>query len=183
MASIERTTCAFDEFRTFVCPPRAPHPDRIEDDSECLQMVASDGLDEWIDGPAGVGRDKLSGVPAINTSQLDFRRLWVVRLGDVVHAAERGPYASNVRKGVIKHTNLTGGKPAHSGGELIFLDDETIVLNGRSGRYGPRSEQEMTAVAKAFRKSGYFVWSCGYDVDTAQPFPFSSVDPVWIELE
>lgn len=143
-------------------------------------MSTSDGLKQWLDG--GVENKNVAKVPVpiVTSEQIDGRHLWVVRSEDVVHAEERIAFGKKVEKGVIKHTNLTGGREAHSGGELIFLDDVTVLLNGRSGRYGPRSKQEMDAVAKAFRNSGYFVWSCGYDVEAGMPFAFGNVDPDWI---
>jgi hypothetical protein len=142
-------------------------------------MSASDGRLFWVDGTAE-DVDDPPLVPGLSSVQLDGRHLWVVREVDVVHASERSPFGKNVEKGVIKHTNLTGGAPAYSGGELIFLDERTICLNGRSGRYGPRTAEEMTAVAKAFKKSGYHVWSCGFDSEAAEPYAFGSVDPTWV---
>lgn len=178
MTSTVKSEAAFAEFRSKTAL-RAPAADRIEHDNECLQMSPSDGLLSWVDGSAADVGGPLQK-PVLSSDQLDGRHLWVVRQVDVVHASERSPFGKNVEKGVIKHTNLTGGEPAHSGGELIFLNETTICVNGRSGRYGPRTADEMSAAAEAFRKSGYHVWSCGFDSEAAQPYGFGSVDPIWV---
>lgn len=178
MTSTTKSEAAFAEFRARTAL-RAPAADRIEHDNECLEMSASDGRLSWVDGTAE-DLDDPPPIPGLSSVQLDGRHLWVVCEVDVVHASERSPFGKNVEKGVIKHTNLTGGEPAYSGGELIFLDENTICINGRSGRYGPRTAEEMTAVAKAFRKSGYHVWSCGFDSEAAQPHGFGGVDPTWV---
>lgn len=108
------------------------------------------------------------------------KHLWAVRLNDVVHALEMCEYGRSLQTGVIKHTNLTGGGAAFSAGEMLFFDDQTIVVSGRSGRYGPRSAEEMLAVSEAFRKSGYEVWSMGYDAEAGVPLPLVGVRPKWI---
>ena len=81
---------------------------------------------------------------------------------------------------MIKHTNLTGGAPAFASGELLFLSEYAVIINGRSRRYGPRSESEMISVAKAFKNSGYQVWSMGYDAEAGVPYPFNGVAPEWV---
>ena len=91
-----------------------------------------------------------------------------------------GGFGMSLESGVIKHTNLTGGAPAFSGGELLFLDPQTVVVNGCSGRYGPRSAQELDLVVQAFANSGYGVWSMGFDDEVNRPSPFVGVLPVWV---
>ncbi|MFI0848423.1 hypothetical protein [Mesorhizobium sp. IMUNJ 23232] len=179
MASSAKSDAAFSEFRSKTAP-RTPAAGLIEHENECLKMAPSDGLRIWVDGSAADEVSDQGGPPVLSSGQMDGRHLWVVRTDDVVHAMERSPFGKNVEKGVIKHTNLTGGEEAYSGGELIFLEETTVILNGRSGRYGPRSADEMIAVAKAFRKSGYYVWSCGYDDEAGRPYGFGSVDPFWV---
>jgi hypothetical protein len=124
-----------------------------------------------------------SMAPATVPDDLDQadRRLWVVRDADVVHADELCGWGQALETGKIKHSNLTGGAPAYSGGELIALNDNTIVLNGCSGRYGPQSAAEMQRVAEAFTKSGYYVWSCGFDEEAGRPLPFG-LDALLVEL-
>jgi len=108
--------------------------------------------------------------------------LWVVRTADVVWAEEHGQFGKTLESGVIKHTNLTGGAPAFSGGELLVLDDDsTIIVNGSSGRYGPKSAAELGDVVTAFARSGYAVWAMGYDFDAGIPLPFyAGASPKWV---
>ena len=63
---------------------------------------------------------------------------------------------------------------------MIWLSGDTIVVNGRSGRYPVRSSQEMCALAMSFKESGYHVWSMGYDDEANWPFPFVGVAPRWV---
>ena len=121
------------------------------------------------------------GEPPVLGADVPAVRLWAVRPGDVVHAEEKSAFGAQLETGVIKHTNLTGGNPAHCAGELVSLNEGTIALNGASGRYGPTSSEEMTAVAKAFKDSGYGVWSYGYDEENDFPFRFGSRLPEWVE--
>ena len=108
--------------------------------------------------------------------------LWVVRTDDVVYGPEHGPFGKSLESKMIKHTNLTGGVPAFSGGELLVLDEaSSIIVNGYSGRYGPRTEAELNDVVTAFARSGYAVWAMGYDADAGAPLPFvPGVSPTWV---
>jgi hypothetical protein len=172
----ELTSAAFGKFRENF-PAKPCEMQFVRDKSELTQMAANDGLEFWKDGPGPPPRPKL---PEIGVSPSDVR-LWVVRPNDLPHALEKCSFASTLARRVIKHSNLTGGKPAHCGGELIFLDSNVIALTGFSGRYGPKSAQELNDVATAFKKSGYGVWSFGFDHDAATPFQFGAVDPEWVE--
>ena len=53
-----------------------------------------------------------------------------------------------------KHTNISGGSKAHSGGELWFISKDTVLLNGCSGRYGPRSEIKLNEIIDIFKTTG-----------------------------
>lgn len=122
-----------------------------------------------------------SGPPLLSETQIDGRHLWVVRKDDVVHAEERCAFGSTLKSKVIKHTNLTGGDAAYSGGELIFLDVSTVVVNGCSGRYGPKSAVELKQLAKAFADTGYRVWSMGFDEETNRPTQFLGSRPELVQ--
>lgn len=141
-------------------------------------MFAADGLLQWVDGTAG--SDPMPTPPLLDSAQTESAHLWVVRPDDVVHAPERCAFGQNLESGVIKHTNLTGGEAAFSGGELLFLDAQTIVVNGCSGRYGPRNSAELDMVVRAFAESGYGVWSMGFDEEANRPAPFIGVQPTWV---
>lgn len=104
--------------------------------------------------------------------------LWVVREQDAVHAAENCAFGRALGNGKIKHTNLTGGAAAFAGGELLWLGEDQVLVNGCSGRYKPRSAKEMQAAAEAFADAGYRVWSTGYDEGTGFSFRFGASLPV-----
>ncbi len=167
---------SFDEFRAQY-PARECPDDRIDNLDQLKQMEVDHGLSCLADG----SDDAVKGeVPEIESSDNGIH-LWVVMPSSVVHAPEMNEFGSTLESGIIKHTNLSGGEPAHSGGQLVVLSENTLVIDGGSGRYGPQSDEEMTAVAKAFRNSGYGVWSYGYDEESGWPFRIGSKKPEWIE--
>jgi hypothetical protein len=173
------TLIAFDKFRGKYSPARAPNTGMIRNSDEVIQMTAEDGLEQWSDGVATTSA-AVPLTPKIDDTLLSGLKLWAVRATDVVHAHEKCAFGKTLETQVIKHTNLTGGDDAYCGGELLFLSDSTIVVNGYSGRYGPKSEREMEDVALAFRQSGFNVWSSGYDEESGKPYSFIGVDPVWV---
>jgi hypothetical protein len=149
----------------------------LQNDDEKRLLTEVDGLQLWQDGPSGATKR----VPPVIEKDVSGTALWAIRPHDVVYAEERCEFGQGLANKVIKHSNLTGAEPAHSAGELLFVGEGTIALNGSSGRYGPESVEEMDAVAKAFRDSGYGVWSYGYDEENAVPFRFGSRNPEWVE--
>ncbi|MCP9840916.1 hypothetical protein KBY93_09735 [Synechococcus sp. J7-Johnson] len=176
---MELTDKAFLAFRSKIGQPRLPPHELIANDDQLKQMTSDDGLHFWVDGTA-TGLGTPPSAPLLQPDQVDTAHLWVIRDVDVVHAEERCAFGAVLESGVIKHTNLTGGNAAFSGGELVFLDVVTIVVNGCSGRYGPRSNSEMQEVARAFADSGYGVWSMGFDDETNRPARFLGTYPEWI---
>jgi hypothetical protein len=99
--------------------------------------------------------------PRVTEAMLDERHLWAVIVEAVPYALEKCAFGSSLPSGVIKHSNLTGGRPAYCAGEIVFLTVSELIVNGCSGRYGPRTREEMYDVARAFRRSGYGVWTMG----------------------
>lgn len=172
------TQKAFDEFRSTIGSPRLPPAELIANMDQVKQMLAGDGLVQWSDGN-GVAAEPPTP-PLLEVAQTLQAHLWAVREDDVVHAGERCGFGASLETGVIKHTNLTGGAAAYSGGELLFLQDGTIVINGCSGRYGPRTKAELESVAKAFARSGHGVWCMGFDEETNQPARFIGTHPEWV---
>ncbi|PAX09011.1 hypothetical protein CKY28_06670 [Sphingomonas lenta] len=149
--------------------------DRVANAGELVQLGELDGLQLWKDGLGAIKGE----LPIIDPKP-SASHLWVVRTDDVVHASENTPFGASLESKVIKHSNLTGGANAHCGGELLFLCDNVIALTGSSGRYGPNSAAEMTAVARAFRASGYGVWSYGFSEETMTAYRFGDKDPEWV---
>lgn len=165
------TQTAFDTARLAIGAPRLPPEERILNADQLKLMTVADGLLHWVDGEAQP-RAPSTCAPILDQQSCAGRHLWVVRNADVVHAEERCKFGKALESQVIKHTNLTGGEAAFAGGELIQLDATTIVVNGCSGRYGPRTDAELQLCARAFAESGYGVWCMGWDEDTDYPAPF-----------
>ena len=119
-----------------------------------LYFVESEanGSDIWING----------------FTETDSKYLWLVRTDDVKIALENGELRRRVTGGSIKHTNLTSGV-AHCGGELWFSDDQSLFINGGSGRFTPRSKAELEAVVSSLRDSGYRVCSFGGSDELGAP--------------
>lgn len=168
-----KTAEAFAHVRSRFGNPQTPDPNVVANDDELIQMTSDDGLREWEDGPGRWDPLKLAPVIAIGKDI----HLWVVRPEDVVYAAEACAFGQPLQTGVIKHTNLTGGQPAFAGGEVLFFEGQTIVINGKSARYPVRSAAELDTIAKAFQQSGYTVWSMGFDDEAGRPYPFTGVEP------
>lgn len=56
----------------------------------------------------------------------------------------------------------------------------SIVINGGSGRYRPRSPDELESAAKAFKESGYKVASMGWDTGVDAPARSLRGDLKWL---
>ena len=173
---------AFAPIRAMIGTMRECPKDLVKDADEMIQIGFDEGLEIWNDGPLASGHDATtdSEKRVLSSDDLKATRLWVVREDDVVHAPEDCAFGKAKSRGVVKHSNLTGGAPAFCGGEVIFVSDREIVVSGDSGRYHPRSETEMTTVAQCFKRSGYAVWSMGYDADADRPLPFVGTGARWV---
>ena len=128
-----------------------------------------------------VGSDGLNFFPNTNTVLLteinnlmnweqsaENRYLWVLRLTDDAYALEECEFAKHFDKGFIKHSNLTGGDKAYCAGEMWFLADNTVIINGSSGRYGPNDIDMLEDAAKEFQRHGLRVGYMGYS-ELGQP--------------
>jgi hypothetical protein len=175
-----RSTSAFDQFRSLIGEARPVNPRITPTADELKMMTEAQGLKSWIDGEAPKGAAAPQPVPVPDESYPERQQLWVVRQEDVVCAHEHCDFGKTLENGVIKHTNLTGGASAFSGGELVPLDGGTMMISGRSGRYGPRTSEELFAVARAFADSGYGVWLVGWDEDAKEPGPIMGSVPHWL---
>jgi hypothetical protein len=187
LLAMSATKSAFREFTTAHGPAK-PLPARlVQNEEEKRQMTEEDGLLFWKDGPVPYkpykveSRQNTPASPQLTEAMLDGRHLWTVMEETVPYAPERCEFGSSLPSGVVKHSNLTGGQPAYSGGEVIVLSESEVIVNGCSGRYGPRTPQEMQDVALAFRQSGYWVWTMGFDTEANRPFPFIGGPlPQWV---
>ena len=87
--------------------------------------------------------------------------LWVIDLAGIPYILERA--LPELGGKLPKHTNLTGGKPASIGGEFWFRTQASLFLSGKSGRYGPRNEQQLADAVTVFEDYGYEVLSLGWE--------------------
>jgi hypothetical protein len=152
----------------------------VKDTSETDLLPEVDGLTSLVDGP-GTDAQAVTSLPPLQKGKLPASvRLWVVRSDDVVHAEEACAFGASRSAKKLKHTNLTGGEPAFTAGELLFLENGALLLTGDSGRYGARNANEMRDVAIAFRNSGYTVYSLGYDDEADRAAPLISGAPTLV---
>lgn len=173
------TAAAFSDYRA-TREPQQMHADAQRYDGDTDQMIPTDGLEVWEDGDSA-GDVAPPAVPDIDGKPSDLH-LWVVTQDDVRHAKEQCAFGSARQAKCVKHSNLTGGTAAYAGGEFAYLDPQTLLLNGCSGRYRITTLGEMSAIERAFRRSGYKVWSMGWNEDTDRPAMFGTQDPTWVKL-
>ena len=166
-------TMTFEHYRTKNAP-RQPdlryqkNADELTQQSYCIW----DGTAEFTQfSNLAVSIPHMDGKEIPKTERL----LWVVASEDVRCAHEHSSSAkSGCTRGYLSHTNITGGKPAHSGGQLVFVKEDNVTIraifiDGRSSRYMPRSATEMKEIAQAFSSTGYDVYSLGWDDEINEP--------------
>lgn len=86
----------------------------------------------------------------------------------------------NVKQKKIKHSNITGGQPAFSGGEVSFLNDRELLISGSSGRYRIKTKSDLLDVYRAFNETGYKLYAMGWNEDVQRPEQFGNCDPEWV---
>lgn len=152
-------------------PPRSPDLSRQQYDDEV--KLLKDGVLDFTVAPV---TGAIIGVPPngkkLNDEARNTKYLWVISPEKIPYILENGEQGSRLKRKYVSHTNLTGGKPAHSGGELWFKDEETVWICGGSSRYTPRSAEELEDIAECFRKLGYEVINMGWDEGTNKPSRF-----------
>lgn len=84
------------------------------------------------------------------------RYLWIIDQEGLKLILEATPNPK-ANRGVVCHTNITGGKPALQGGELWFGEDNRVYINYKSGRYGASTVGHRQAVLAYFRLLGFDV--------------------------
>ncbi|MCE0908265.1 MULTISPECIES: hypothetical protein [Pseudomonas] len=170
----------FTPLRSLIGEPRLPNLLTKVHDDELNQMPFEQGL-FLIDAKAPADPRPSSCCPDVTVEMKEKAHLWAVRQNDAVHAAENCDFGKSLALGKIKHTNLTGGEAAYIGGELIWLGEQEIIINGCSGRYKPQSALEIESAGEAFTYAGYRVWSTGYDEGTGYCFRFGASVPVEVQ--
>jgi len=165
----------FDEFREKY-PARSPKQCLIKNDDELQLMPKEKGVHSFGEHAS----DMLQSHIPRDFNDRGNIHLWVIAQNDVPFALEQVEWGKGLESGVIKHTNLTGGSDAHCGGELWFIDQESVILGGSSGRYGPQNEQELKDAVNSFAACNYKVAHMGFDEDTGQPFTVLVGEPQWL---
>ena len=80
--------------------------------------------------------------------------LWIIDQNGLFIIPEQTANSFTVR-GVVCHTNLTGGGSAIQGGELWFGTDGVVYINNKSGRYGATTLEERYTILDYFGFVGY----------------------------
>ena len=82
--------------------------------------------------------------------------LWIIDENGLRILLESTPNLQAAR-GIVCHSNITGGEPALQGGEVWFLSEDSILLNFRSGRYGADTPDHEEAVELYWSELGFTV--------------------------
>lgn len=171
--------------------PASPHFDayRAKHDEQPPDLQKQRFADEVHDlsGNADVGSVVVPPVAAVLrgeprrdwTSRPAATHIWLVLYEDVRLALEEGTSGRTTARGRLAHTNLSGGSPAFAGGELWFRDESSVWLTGGSGRYPPRSAEELDDLSAAYRAAGFTVCCAGWDSEIAGPARIFRGDDVW----
>jgi hypothetical protein len=155
---------------------RAPRLDTQQFADELTQSAPTGDILDMLEPPDnGVELGEASGASRANT-----KYLWLVGETYVVLGLENGATGRTLSRGRLAHTNLSGGRPAHTGGELWFRDERSAWINGGSGRYPPRNVAELESVADAARAAGYVVCCAGWDSEQNRPQRMFRGDEPWL---
>lgn len=168
---------AFEAYRE-TYPERPPSLAKLKYDDELHQITSADGLLELSLSP--MTNVSLGPAPRNPNEAKDRKYLWVVANSNLPVSLENGPNRAFLSRKYLSHTNLTGGGPAHSGGELWFEAPTSIVINGGSSRYTPRGLDEVKEVAGALKACGYEVAHMGWDDEAWSSDRFLRGEPIWI---
>lgn len=144
------------------------HAERVAGQDEKRDVTAHEDISSFRAAPAAPWTP---GIPPLNApGDGEQKFIWVIRTDAVPYACERCPIGNTIEgRGKLAHTNLTGGGDAYCGGELWFQTERKIWLTGGSGRYPPRSAEELEAVVSAFRAAGYEVTCPGWSSQMGHP--------------
>jgi hypothetical protein len=103
----------------------------------------------------------------------EARHLWVIQPAGVPVIVETGDAVRPppLSMGVVKHTNLTGGKPACCGGEVWrdVAQVDQLYITGGSGRYPARNPQQLDHAVLVFEGYGFNVRSAGWSEENDCP--------------
>jgi hypothetical protein len=139
---------------------------RAETEDQCRKLTPEDGVVLLAQAPFP---DPVPG----RRGTREGKYIWVIVPTEVPVILEMGPHVRPppLQSGVAKHTNLTGGEAACCGGELWVdpISADRLYLNGGSGRYQPRTREELADAVGVFEGLGYRVVSAGWSDDNDKP--------------
>src|SRR5882672_8818343 len=153
----------FDNYRSRY-HARPPNLDRQQFPDEVRLITAAEGLVDLTTAPTNAFQQGVP--PGMQVTDSINKYLWVIGPGEVPVAIEGPRPERQVQRGSLSHTNLTGGGNAHCGGELWFIDDSTVIINGASSRYAPRGASELNEIAVSFKACGYRTATMGWNDET-----------------
>lgn len=110
----------------------------------------------------------LTPTDGIPDQPFEGKYLWVITVQGLFLLLENTPNP-DAERGVVCHTNITGGKPALQGGELWFGDDKQVYINFKSGRYGAY-DNDVTVVLRYRQAVLAYFSSVGYQVVQLPPY-------------
>jgi hypothetical protein len=156
-------------------PAQPPRLRAIKNNDELRKLNLEEGVEEF-DICLGA-KAKKGDLPVSHPTNNPY--LWVIGKGNIPAILEASEIGKILESKVVKHTNLTGGKDAHCGGEVWFLEDDKIIISGSSGRYGPDNGEKLVDAARVFKEQGYQVAHLGMD-ESGFPSVLLVGDPEWI---
>lgn len=147
---------------------KKPDLTTLQEEDELRQLKWPHGVRRFPPKGTHVAKNKKFMTTALEIDKLSCF-LWVAMKDRIKFIHEKANVARRLTLKKVKHTNLTGGEKAYSGGEMWIIAPKTIVINGCSGRYGPRTEEQLIEIVKVFTESGWCVKSLGWDSETCRP--------------
>ena len=153
-------------------PPRGNPRHR----DEVIQLGEKDGVLEFSLPPISVTH---AGHPPGEGREVKNTYLWVIMSDKIPYILEKGKASLKLNGQEVKHTNLTGGGLAHCGGELWFSNEGFFYFSGRSGRYGPDTEGQLSDLATSLQKSGHSFICLGWDEEYGGPSITLREESVW----
>lgn len=149
-----------------------PDLSTLEHDDELRKLKWKHGVRQF---PPKQNHIKPYKTPPMSYNELNANPpfLWVALKNQIKIINEKAKATTRLTLKKAKHTNISGGSKAYSGGELWFISKNTVILNGCSGRYGPRSEAQLNEIIDVFKATGWITISPGWDDEVKRPAKFA----------
>ena len=149
---------------------RNPDSSKIRNEDECLLLSEKHGVVQitrrQINTP-------VSGMPPRDIEERNSDKtkyIWVIRNDSLPMILEKSKAVEFLESRRATHTNLTGCEKAYCGGEVWFQSGKDIYISGASGRYTPRSSEELDDICEVFKLLGFNILRClGWDSDLKMP--------------